>query len=125
MGKIPFSPTLLENWKKIPAWKLLIRKMSGKRIDSKYLARKLKAAGIKDHNFLLSKAKENLQMVLDNYKYEKLSASNYRATWFEELATARAATGNITAAQELRNLLTREQQRAKSGRQSLSRVEEV
>jgi hypothetical protein len=69
MGKIPFSPTLLENWKKILAWKLLIRKLSGKRIDSKYLARKLKAAGINDHNFLLSEAKENLQLVLDNYKY--------------------------------------------------------
>jgi hypothetical protein len=112
MGQIPFSPTLVENWKKILAWKLLIRKLSGNKIDSKYLLRTLKAAGIKNHHDLsLSDAKENLQTVLDNYRYEKNQAVNYRATWFEELATARAASGNISAAQELRNLFARERQR--------------
>lgn len=112
MGNIPFSPTLLEYWKKILAWRLLIRKLEGRKIDSKFLARKLKSADIREHrDVTLSEAKENLETALLNYRHERKNASEYRATWLEELASARAAIGNTSAAQELRNMLMRERQR--------------
>jgi hypothetical protein len=113
MSNIPFSPTLLENWKKILAWRLLIRKLEGRKVDSKYLARKLKQAGIQDYYHLsLSEAKERLDTTITNYRFEKKNALEYRETWIEGLASARAETGNVSAAQEMRNMLLRERQRS-------------
>jgi hypothetical protein len=113
MGNIPFSPTLLEYWKKILAWKLLIRKLEGRKVDSKLLTRKLKSAGIREfRDVTLSEAKENLETALTNYCLERRNASEYRATWIEGLAAARANIGNVSAAQELRNMLMRERQRS-------------
>jgi hypothetical protein len=75
MSNIPFSPTLLENWKKILAWRLLIQKLEGCKVDSKYLARKLKQAGIRDYYHLtLSVAKECLDTTITNYSFEKKNA---------------------------------------------------
>jgi hypothetical protein len=113
MSHIPFSPTMLEHWKKILAWRLLIRKLEGKKVNSKYLARQLKKAGIKQyHHWSLSEARENLSMTITNYRFEKRNALEYRETWLEGVASARAETGNLSAAQEMRNLLLREKQRS-------------
>jgi hypothetical protein len=77
------------------------------------LSRKLKSAGIQKYQEVtLSEAKENLCTALTNYRYERKNASEYRATWIEELAAARADAGNLSAAQELRNMLMRERQRS-------------
>lgn len=45
---------------------------------------------------------------------KKKTAAITRATWLEEVATARAADGNLSIAQEIRNLTTRENQRRDS-----------
>lgn len=112
MGQVPFSPALLNSWKKIKAWRLIIRKCEGKKIDSRYLKRTLKAADIGDQSLItISEAKENLQTSLTTYRYLKKDAYAARSTWLEEVATARAEEGNISAAQEMRNLVTRERQR--------------
>jgi hypothetical protein len=75
-------------------------------VDSKYLARKLKQAGIRDYYHLtLSEAKECLDTTITNYRFEKKNALEYRETWIEGLASARAEAGNLLAAQEMRNML--------------------
>jgi hypothetical protein len=51
MGAVPFSPNLVLAGKKIRAWKLLLKKKTGGKVHSKYLARKLKDAGIAETDF--------------------------------------------------------------------------
>jgi hypothetical protein len=113
MGNVPFSPMLLEHWQKILALRLLIRKLEGRNVNSKYLARQLKKSGIKRyHHLSLSEVKERLSTTVTNYRFEKRNALEYRETWIEGVASARAETGNLSAAQEMRNMLLREKQRS-------------
>jgi hypothetical protein len=72
----------------------------------------VKQAEIKDINLLtISEVEENLAECRANYHRLKQEAPHLRAMWVEEVAAARAAEGKTSLAQELRNLLTREQQR--------------
>jgi hypothetical protein len=122
-GQVAFSPTLVVAWNKIHAWKLLRKKLSGKKVNTRYLQRSLKAANIRDISLMtLSEVDEHLASSWAIYKKEKKDATTIRATWLEELAAARAADGKISISQELKNLITREQQcrNARSIKYSLS-----
>jgi hypothetical protein len=123
MGHVPFSPRLVVLWQKIRAWQLVLRKCRGAKIDSKYMKRVLKAADIADISLITeSDASENLNAVRRNYMQVKREAASIRSTWLEEVATARLSEGNLSIAQEIRNLTSRERQRqeARTIRNSLS-----
>jgi hypothetical protein len=112
MGQVDFSPALAMAWNEIRAWKLLKRKLSGSRVNSRYLRRELKAANISDISLLtLSNVEANLATAYREYKQLKKQASSLRATWIEGLALAKQADGKTSVAQELKNLLARERQR--------------
>jgi hypothetical protein len=111
MGKTPYSPTLVMAWQKIIAWSLLRKFLQGHRVDSRYLARTLKKAGIKRELIMLQECEEQLTTIWKNYKLLKKQAVFLRATWLEEIAAAKADTGNSSTAQELKNLVFREKQR--------------
>jgi hypothetical protein len=115
MGQVDFSPALAMAWNKIRAWKLLKRKLSGGRVNSRYLQRELKAANISDISLLtLSNVEANLATAYREYKQLKKQASSLRATWIEGLVLAKQADGKTSVAQELKNLLARERQRNKA-----------
>jgi hypothetical protein len=57
-------------------------------------------------------AKECLDTTITNYRFKKKNALEYRETWIEGLASARAETGNLSAAQEMQNMLMQERQRS-------------
>jgi hypothetical protein len=112
MGQVPFSPQLVTVWKKLNAWQLLLKKFKGFRVNSRYLWRTLKAAGITDISLLtVQEVEENIAESRIQYRRLKKVAPNLRSTWLEEIANARAVQGKTEIAQELRNLITREQQR--------------
>jgi hypothetical protein len=61
MGQVPFSLLLVMAWNKLKAWKLLIKKLKGGRVDSRFLHRVMKAAAIPDAKLLsVSEAEDNL-----------------------------------------------------------------
>jgi hypothetical protein len=112
MGQVAYSPALVMAWNKIRAWKLVCRKLSGRRVDSRYLRRELRSANINDISLCtLSEATDRLVTAWKEYRCLKKNASSLRATWIEGLAAARQADGKGNVAQELKNLLAREQQR--------------
>jgi hypothetical protein len=112
MGQVPFSPQLIVTWKKIKAWQLIIRKCMGAKIDSRYLHRVLRAADITDISLTTEQdARENLNAVQRNYENLKRNAAALQSTWLEEVAATRSSEGNLSIAQEIRNLTTRGKQR--------------
>jgi hypothetical protein len=110
MGGVQFSPTVVNAWKKIQAWTLLRHKLRGKQVNSRYLSRVLKQAGINGDLSTPIEVEESLTAAWSHYKLLKKQAQYLRATWVEEVAAAKAEASNTSAAQELKNLLTREQQ---------------
>jgi hypothetical protein len=112
MGQVPFSPRLVIHWNKILAWKLVLRHRRGSRIDSKYLQRTLRKANITDTH-LLSELDviDNLKEARLAYKVIKREAAQHRSTWLEDVAMARSSEGRSSVAQEIKNLMVREQQR--------------
>jgi hypothetical protein len=115
MGQVPFSPQLVMAWNKLRAWQVLVKKLNGGRVSSRYLQRVVKAAAISNVKLIsVSEAEENLANCWINYKSLKKEAVNLRTSWIEGLVSARAAQGNLSLAQEMKNLLTREQQRRDS-----------
>jgi hypothetical protein len=71
----------------------------------------LKQADITYDLITLEGVEEALTAAWSHYKVLKKQAYYLRATWVEEVAAAKAETGNTSAAQELKNLVMREQQR--------------
>jgi hypothetical protein len=89
MGEVPYSTKLCFAGKKIRAWKLLLKKKSGGSVNTKYLHRKLKEAGITATTLLsISDIQENLRNAWQSYRILKRSASGDQATWIEDLAMA-------------------------------------
>jgi hypothetical protein len=114
---------LVQAWHHIKAWQLLLKKFKGGKVNSRYLNRTLKNAGIKDTSLLTeSEVEDNLADSWLIYRKLKKEAPQLRATWLEEVAAARSAEGKTTLAQELKNLSLREQQRrdARLIKQSMS-----
>jgi hypothetical protein len=105
MGQVPFSPQLVFLWQKIKAWQLVLRKCRVAKIDSKYMKRVLQATDIADISLITEDdASENLNAVRLTYKQVKRDAASIRSSWLEEVATARSSEGNLSIAQEIRNL---------------------
>jgi hypothetical protein len=105
LGQVPFSPQLVQSWQKLKAWQLLLKKLNGGRVNSRFLNRTLKQASIRDTSLLTKSDVEwNLADCWVTYRRLKKEAPRLRATWLEEVAAARVAEGNTSLAQELKNL---------------------
>ena len=112
MGAIPYTPAYSAVRTKIELWTLVIKKLKGGNVDSRFLQRKAKKAKIVDP--LSRSIQDARDRRGDAYREEKRlakKAGNDRKTWMESLVEARAADGNLSQAQELKNLLSREEQR--------------
>ena len=111
MGAIPYTPAYSAVRTLIELWTLVIKKLSGKNVDSRFLARKAKKANIvAPLDRTLLQAKEKRAAAYRDEKRMAKSAVNDRKTWLESLAEARSASGNLSQAQEVKNLLSREEQ---------------
>ena len=112
MGSIPYTPAYSAVRTRIELWTLVIKKLSGKDVDSRFLSRKAnKAKIVAPLERSLAEAKELRAAAYRDEKRLAKSAASDRKTWLESLAEARAADGNLSQAQELKNLLSREEQR--------------
>jgi hypothetical protein len=77
MGQVPYSPQLVMAWNKLKAWQLLLKKRKGRRVNSRYLQRSLKKAGIKDWTLLpVEEVVENLADAGITYRRLKKEAPN-------------------------------------------------
>jgi hypothetical protein len=112
MGQVPFSPKVVTHWNKIRAWKLVLRKIRGHKVDSKYLQQTLRTADITDIQLLSElEVVDNLKDAQVAYQHVKKEASIFRNTWLEEVAAARIQDGQTSVAQEIKSLMLRERQR--------------
>jgi hypothetical protein len=113
-GAIAWSPTVQKARDLVEIWGLLLKKKAGRRISSRLLSR-----GMARHHLMFRVQDITLTQIVDKkkealkeYRLLKKSSLALRQTHLEELAEARAAVGNNPKATELRQLHTREHQRA-------------
>jgi hypothetical protein len=93
MGEVPFSPTLVIAWNRIKALQVIQKKLSGRRVCSRFLHRAVKAANLSIDlaTTTTSDIKQELSKAWTTYKTLKKQASVLRASWLEEIAVARTA----------------------------------
>lgn len=111
MGGIPWSPTLQAARHKVDAWNLMLKHLNGGKVNSKVLQRRMQIAHVVPGQRTLEEAKDARTAAYREVKRVKKKALTQRTSWLESLAAARAAEGNLTADQEVKNLLRKEQQR--------------
>jgi hypothetical protein len=113
MGEVPFSPTLVIAWNRIKALQVIQKKLTGRRVCSRFLHRAVKAANLSIDlsTTTTSDVKQELSKAWTTYKTLKKQASVLRSSWLEEIAVARTADGKTALAQEIKNLMVRESQR--------------
>ena len=111
MGGVPFSPDYNDTRKRIAAWTLLVKRLEGERVNSRYLRRKMHQADITDYsNITLEQAlAERKEAYLENQTLKSNTAR--RETWLESVAGALAAEGKLTKEQCILNMRNRERQR--------------
>jgi hypothetical protein len=114
MGAVPFTPEYSKISKQLLFWKLVCRIKSGKSVDSRYFSRQLRYMDLTSQDIRLLTLDAVQARVRSSYRllnsYGK-QASVKRQSWLEEVSTARAELGDISAEQECKSLLQREQQR--------------
>ena len=113
MGEVPWSPQYQKARNCTELWRLVVKKKEGfGKVSSRYLARKAKQARITNYLRIdLPYAKARLAAAYRAEKSLKKKAESDRSTWIESLCEARAAVGNTSKEQELKNRMTREKQR--------------
>jgi hypothetical protein len=90
-GRIQWSPEYGALTAELKAWKLIARKRQGKRVNSRYLSRTLKRAGMLDRaSERLDIAEAELRIVKGRIKEYALRSTEARQQWLEGLAAAKA-----------------------------------
>ena len=113
-GAVPWSPELHLASMRIRLWLLLIRKLSGRKVDTKYLRRVAKKAANAvpvTASTTLRQAEQQLLEAKQHYKLIKVTAKQRRVTHLQGLALARAAEGWEAEATAVATLTQRERQR--------------
>ena len=111
-GAVAWSPELQQAINTVTIWQLVCKFRRGLKVNTKYLRRSARAAGLPDapcHG--LEEAKQALSEAYSNYKRIKKRSDITRQTWLEGLASTLAKTGTTTTASHYSNLLHREKQR--------------
>jgi hypothetical protein len=112
MGEIPWSPQYQLIRAKLHAWNLLRKRANGGHVDSRMLMRQLKAAELVEHlQDTLSEIEEARDSIWSEQKRLKLQANQLRISWLQSLGEAKAELGRMSAAQAVKNMIRREEQR--------------
>ena len=111
MGGVPFSPDYNATRKRIAAWSLLVKRLEGGRVNSRFLQRKMHQADITEYSTITLEqaSEERKEAYLENQKL-KCNTSR-RETWLATVAGALAAEGKLTKEQHILNMRNRERQR--------------
>ena len=113
-GAVPWSPELHLASMRIRLWLLLIRKLSGRKVDTKYLrrvAKKAVEAAPVTASTSVQQAEQQLLEAKQHYKSIKATAKHRRVTHLQGLALARAAEGWEAEAMAIATMTQRERQR--------------
>ena len=94
-GQIEFTPQLKERVASVRAWKLIRRKLEGRKVSSRLIVRMLKRASITRPcsellRLSLDEVKMNLASSYKEYREYKQNAAAARKTWLLDLAESRA-----------------------------------
>ena len=108
-GAIEFSPTIQHQRNLIRFWKLLFKRRTGHKIDTKYLSRWERKLNL-NHTFNtpIANIRTNIKNATIEYKRLKKEHSTLRDEWISQLAAARAEAGSKDSATELSNLRQKE-----------------
>ena len=112
MGQVPFSDKLQAASAIVDARRLQLTKLHGGKVSSRFLQRTFQAAGVEyKRDISLQEGIAAKKEAINSYIKVKKKGPELRRTFQENLAQARAEAGNTSAAKELIQLQTREQQR--------------
>ena len=111
MGGVPFSPDYNATRKRIAAWSLLVKRLEGGRVNSRFLQRKMHQADITEYSTITLEqaSEERKEAYLENQKLK--GKTSRRETWLATVAGALAAEGKLTKEQHILNMRNRERQR--------------
>ena len=116
VGGKQWSEKLQKGRRTIHLWKLVIQRLLGCNVHARTIIRARKRVGIRHSNVSLEDAEELLNRAFTHYKVIRKQDEKHSIAFREKLAQARAAEGNASAANELRQMNLREQQRRTSRR---------
>jgi hypothetical protein len=112
MGAISWSPQFQLIRAKLHAWNLLHKKAKGGRVYTRMLLRKLKEAELEDHLLdTLPEIEDARARIWREQKRLKQQADQLRVSWLQSLGEAQAELGHMSAAQAVKNMQRREEQR--------------
>jgi hypothetical protein len=111
-GAVASSPTVQKARERVEIWSLLLKKKLGRHVSSSLCCRGMHHHHISTRlcNLSLTQIVEQHRLALHEYRTLKKSSVALRQSFLEELAEARVAEGNLTAASKLRQLHTHEYQ---------------
>ena len=112
MGEISWSPQYQMVRAKLHAWNLLRKKAKGGKVYTRMLIRKLKQADLEDHLLdTLPEIEDARASIWREQKRLKEKAGQLRVSWLQSLGEAKAEMGQMSAAQAVKNMQRREEQR--------------
>lgn len=117
MGGVPYSPDITVAMKTITLWGQRLRRIRGGKVSVRYLHRLESCTGEPSPDWSILTEEVVISRVKEAYKnYYALirDSKGRRATFLEDLATAKAAAGDLSVAGHLKALIQREQARLDS-----------
>ena len=112
MGAKQWTPDYQRLRENVALWRLVVKKLSGGSVHSRFLTRLMKSCGRMDAlSVSLEEAMENRASA---HRLEKAAASKSitnRKTWLQSLCDAKAEAGNVSAEKVLANFIRVEDQR--------------
>ena len=112
-GKIPWSPAVSAAQHNIELWTLVARRCRGCKVNTRTILRKKREAGYDGETNLTEN--DACDMLTQSYKeYRKVvkDGVDNRVSFINDLATAKAKVGKITASNALKQIQVNEEQRA-------------
>jgi hypothetical protein len=111
MGKVPFSDKVQAASTIVDALSLQLSKLQGRKTSSRLIQRTFQKAKLPYTALSIDECKSLRKQAIKRYIELKKQGPELRKTFMEQLAEARAVGGNTSAANELKQLQIREQQR--------------
>ena len=116
MGGRKCSPTFTKARKTILLWKLIQKRLQGKRTSARQITRLKKQLKIMDTHITLPEVKDKIDRAFQKYKVCRAQHQQLRLNYLEELAKAKAAEGNTKACKILKEMEHREAMQTKFSR---------
>lgn len=92
MGAVPWSPEIAKVRQKVKVWGLIKRRMTGCKVNGRFLRREMTKANIKFDQLQVTRAEAETRYLLSLKEFgaRSKSAEQLRLTWLEQLANAQA-----------------------------------